>query len=130
MKKQKTSSRDAFLWADCVGGLLVGFFVLLFAGTLSHWEGLPDGIILFSAAANLLYGSYSLFVTTRRRRPRYLVAILSVANMCWMIPCVTIVVFYWNQITPTGIAHMMVEGVYVASLGFLEWRMLDQLTTT
>ena len=53
------------LWLDCIGGLVVGTVVLIFASLLSDWEGLPKTTVRFMGIANLAYGSYSFYVTTR-----------------------------------------------------------------
>jgi len=37
------------------------------------------------------------------------------------------VVTYWNEISALGICHMLAEGIYVASLGVIEWRWRNAL---
>ena len=116
------------LWLDCLGGLVVGAVVLTFCKTISSLDGLPLAMIIVTGVANLAYGSYSLFVTTRKNRPRFLVQILALANMGWLVVCVVIVSLNWQQITALGLLHIIGEGVYVASLGFVEWMWRNEIS--
>lgn len=117
------TTKDKILWTDCLGGLTVGVIVLLFHRFLSHWENLPISIVLTMGCVNLLYGSFSLYVTTRYPRPRYLISILAAANMCWLLVCIGIVVSYRNEIALLGFLLVLGEGMYVSALGYIEWRM-------
>ena len=115
------------LWLDCLGGIVVGIVVLAICQRLSNWEGLPLTIIVALGLVNLSYGTYSLYVTTRRPRPMNLVKILAVANMAWLVVCIAIASTYWNQITGLGLLHLLGEGAYVAGLGYTEWKMREML---
>ena len=115
------------LWVDCLGGLLVGVLVLLFSNLISEWDALPLTIIRFVGFANLVYGSYSIWVTTRNPRKIILVKILALANMAWLIVCITIIVMHWSEISWFGTIHKLVEGIYVASLGVIEWKWRESL---
>ena len=116
------SNKHRILWVDCLGALIVGIMVLLICQPLSRWGGLPTTTVIGVGIANLVYGIYSLVVATRHPRPMFLVVMLAFANMTWLFVCVTIVVWNWQQITLFGILHVGGEGMYVAILGFTEWR--------
>lgn len=73
VSSRNVRSRDWLLWVDCVGGLLVGAVVLCFCSWLSQIEGLPESTVVVMGVANLVYGLFSLFVTTRRVRPARLI---------------------------------------------------------
>jgi len=120
---------DRILWVDCLGGLAVGLIVFVFCRLISEWQNLPLKVVLLMGAANLIYGCYSLYVTTRKQRPSGLVKLLSIANMVWLLVCSAIVVMYWSQISLFGMAHVIGEGIYVAGLGFVEWKMKESLAT-
>lgn len=121
-KKLSTkSSRDWLLWTDCIGGLTVGALVLSVHQFLSRIEGFPAFVIIFIGTANLAYGSFSLFVTTRNPRPIGLIKALAVANIAWLIVCLGIVFWWFKSATVVGILLVLGEGIYVASLGILEW---------
>ena len=122
------SDKQNILWLDCIGGLLVGVLILSFSNLISELDGLPLGIIRFVGFANLIYGSFSIWVTTRSPRKMILVKILALANIAWLVVCITIVATYWNDISWFGTIHKLVEGIYVSSLGVIEWRWLKSLT--
>ena len=118
------------LWLDCVGGLVVGIIVLVFCKVLSNWEGLPLSVVAFMAIMNLVYGAFSLFITLRKPRPIILVRILAIANMAWLLVCIAIVATWFNQLTLLGWIHVLGEGLYVATLGWVEWKWRDRIGTT
>lgn len=97
--------------------------------TTKSLGGLPLNVVLATGSANLIYGSYSLFVTTRKNRSLKLVKILAAANMFWLVVCVGILIAYWNQISVLGVLHVAGEGIYVSALGLVEWKMKESLTT-
>ena len=125
----ESKNRGRILWVDCIGGLVVGIVVLAFCQLISGWQNLPLATVIVMGAANLAYGGYSLFVTTQKKRPLILVKILAMANMVWLLVCVAIAAMYWRQISLLGIAHVIGEGIYVAGLGFVEWKMKASLAT-
>ncbi len=125
-----TTSRDWILWLDCLGGLLVGVLVLLGYPFLVRIEGLPESTVISMGVANLIYGAFSLFVTTRQRRHIGLVRTLALANMAWLAVCVGIVVRWFNTATAVGVLLIVGEGVYVAALGLIEWTWRAILATS
>jgi hypothetical protein len=50
------------------------------------------------------------------------VKILSLANIAWLAVCIAIVGWHWSEISFFGVIHKIGEGLYVASLGLMEWR--------
>lgn len=120
-------TKQNILWVDCVGGIFVGLLVLCFFRLVSSLGGLPIWIVLLVGFANLLYGTYSLWLTTRSHRPMVLLQVLAFANMAWLLVCLAIVVSHWNEITIFGIVHKLTEGIYVATLGCLEWQWRETL---
>ncbi len=120
---QMNSNKQKILWVDCLGALIVGVIVLIICRPLSRWDGLPVATIVAIGVANLVYGTYSLYVTTRDPRPLGLVAILALANMAWLLVCIAIIALNWERITLFGLVHVFGEGVYVAGLGYSEWKL-------
>ena len=115
------ASKRNILWLDCIGGLIVGVAVLTFFRAVGSLGGLQTAVVIGMGLANLLYGSYSLFVATRKPRPRRLVEILAYGNMAWLGVCVLVTFLEWDRVTPLGILHVIGEGIYVAGLGIVEW---------
>lgn len=120
-------TKQNILWVDCIGGLVVGVLVLSLVRLVSVLGGLPVWIVLVVGGANLLYGTYSLWLTTRTHRPMILLKVLAFANMAWLLVCLAIIVSYWSEITLFGMAHKLTEGIYVATLGYLEWQWRETL---
>lgn len=116
------TNKQSILWLDCVGALIVGIVILCACQLISEWDSLPLWIILGVGLANLAYGTYSFWVTTRNPRPMVLLKILALANIMWLAVCIAIVVWNWDNISVFGIFHKFAEGIYVASLGCIEWR--------
>ncbi len=120
-------AKNRILWVDCIGGLVVGCLVLLLHRLLSEWEKLPLWLILAMGTANLVYGSFSLYTTTRNPRPLKLVQTLAIANMVWLGICVAIIAVYWQRISLVGFSLVLLEGIYVGSLGYWEWNWQQML---
>lgn len=116
------------LWVDCLGGLVVGLLVLFGREQICEWENLPLSIVVGMGAANLLYGSFSLYVTLQQRRPRRLVEMLAVANIAWLLVCLAIVLKHSSEMSLVGFVHVIGEGVYVAALGIMEWSWRTELS--
>ena len=119
----------ALLWIDSLGGLAAGVLVLGLSGWLSALHGLPQAVLVFTAAANLVYGSYSLSLALRRRRTRAAVYPLIFANGAWTAVCFGLATLFWETITGFGIAHLIGEGLYVGGLALVEWRQRKRLVT-
>lgn len=117
------------LWVDCVGAALAGVAVIALSGWLSRLEGLPQGVLLFTGAVNLLYGAYSFSLATRTQRPMPLIKLLVVANLAWAPVCLGLLATFSATATPFAFAHLVGEAIYVGGLGVLEWRNRDLLLT-
>lgn len=110
------------LWIDCTAGAIVGLFLLLLSPWLAPLYGLPQGLLLFNASANLLYGSYSFSLARRAVRPMPLLLLLVLANAAWSAVCLVLVARYWHDATPLGVATLAFESLFVGGLAALEWR--------
>jgi hypothetical protein len=117
------------LWVDCIGAALVGVAVLALSEWLSELHGLPRGLLLFTGAVNLLYGSYSFSLARRDRRPLVLLRVLVFANATWACVCVGLLVAFGAGATPFGVVHLGGEALYVGGLAVLEWRWRHVLLT-
>lgn len=69
------------LWVDCIGAGFVGVTVIAISGQLSELEGLPQKVLLFTGAMNLLYGTYSFSLAIREIRPLPQIKLLVIANV-------------------------------------------------
>jgi membrane-associated PAP2 superfamily phosphatase len=118
------------LWVDCLGGALAGGAVIALSGWLSHLEGLPQEVLLFTGAVNLLYASYSFSLAIRTERPMRRIKLLVVANLAWAPVCLGLVIAFSATATPVAYLHLGGEAVYVAGLAALEWRYREVLRST
>jgi len=119
---------DKILWIDCLGGLAIGGLVIACCRMLGSLENLPVAVVFGMGLSNLCYGSFSLYVTTRKPRRVHWVKILAIANMLWLLVCLVIVVRFRQKISAWGLIAVIGEGLFVASLGYTEWRWRDHLS--
>jgi len=117
------------LWVDCVGAAVAGVAVIALSGWLSALEGIPEGVLLFTGAVNLLYACYSFSLAVRAERPPRRIALLVVANLAWAPVCIGLAAAFSATATPFGYVHLVGEAVYVGGLGVLEWRHRALLVT-
>ena len=117
------------LWVDCTAGALVGVTVIVLAGWLSGVEGLPRNVLLFTGVVNVLYAGYSFSLAVRAERPMGLIKLLVFANLAWVPVCLGLALFFRNEATFFGFAHLLGEGVFVGGLAMLEWQNRHRLLT-
>lgn len=121
--------RRNLLWIDCSAGLLVGALVLLLHELLTRWYGLPYGLVVFLGAMNLVYGTYSLSLALRKKRPLQLIRLLASANMAWAFVCIALALGFLGTASPVGLVLLFGEGVFVGALGLVEWQSRGLLTS-
>ena len=103
--------------------------MVLLSAPLSTLEGLPRELLLFTGAANLMYGSYSFSLARRHHRPERLIKVLVIANLAWVPVCFALAIAYASTATPFGFLHLIGEGVFVGGLAVLEWQNRSLLLT-
>lgn len=118
------------LWVDCLGALLAGVAVLSLSSWLSGLYGLSQPFLVFLAVVNLVYGTFSLSLAARPKRPLALVSLLAAANVAWgFLFCFGAAIALAPTASPFGLTHLIGEGIYVGGLGLLEWRRRHHLVT-
>jgi hypothetical protein len=117
------------LWVDCIAAALAGFAVLTLSGWLSSLYALPEELLLFTGAINLLYGCYSFTLATRATRPRSLIYLLVFANLLWTAVCLGLAALFGGSASLFGMGHLVGEAVFVGTLASLEWKYRDQMIT-
>ena len=110
------------LWVDCTAGAVAGVTVLALSGWLSRLYGLPQKLLLFIAAVNLLYACYSFTLARRSHRPLRPIQLLVCANAAWAPVCLALAVTYWHRASWFGIAHLAGEAIFVGALAAMEWK--------
>ncbi len=107
---------------DGIAGLMAGTFSLTFSAWLAELYGLPRSIVVFNGIVNLMYGTYSSTLASLRHRPIAMVIALSFANCLWALFCFAFVFQMPASATVFAVGQALFEGVFVGSLGVLEWR--------
>lgn len=115
------------LWVDSIAGLVVGTLTLAMVRWLSRWYGLPHDLLVLMGTANLVYGTYSLSLAIRPKRPKILIGVLITANLLWAVLCVWWVVQYGATVSIFGRIYLIGEALFVGGLALLEWRWRELL---
>lgn len=120
------------LTLDGSGGLVAGALVLALRGPIASFYGLSLGVVTFVALANLMYGAYSSTLALRASRgtlpSRRAVDVLIVANACWTLVCLGILVTTRGTAGIFGQLHVGLEGLYVLGLAVVEARYVRPLS--
>jgi hypothetical protein len=111
------------LWADFTAGASAGVFVLSLSIWLESIYVIPRLLLLFMGTAGLLYASLALALASRPVPPPPLVALLGSANLVWAALCVLIAFNLLSSASWLGLAHLVVEAVFVSWLGVNELRL-------
>lgn len=114
------------LWVDGLAGGVVGILMLLLREPLTKLYELPLTLVTFIAAANLTYASYSLTLARRavinKTPSRRAIDVLVFANLLWAVVCVGMILAIHRQASLFGLAHIALEGMFVAALAVTEHR--------
>jgi hypothetical protein len=110
------------LWIDGGAGAVVGVVVLVLMGWLSALYRLPLELVRFMGLMNLVYGTYSLTLASRRRRPSWSIVLLVVANSAWAFACVWWSMLHWSTASVLGQVQLLGEALFVGALAAIEWR--------
>ena len=106
---------------DGFGGLIVGMLVLLLHPFLADWYGIPENIVRMMGITNLVYGSYSHFLTKRCECSLKAIVFLVFANLIWTLICFFLWFILGEKMTTLGQIVVLGEGIYVGVLACLEW---------
>jgi hypothetical protein len=110
------------LWVDCSAALSAGAAIVSLSGWLSGLYALPREFLVTIGAVNVAYGLYSFSLAVRERRPQGLIVFLVVANATWSAVCWIAALALATSASLYGIAHLVLEGLFVAGLAVMEWK--------
>lgn len=110
------------LWIDGLSALIGGLFVLSLRTFLADFYALPLRLITVIGLVNMIYATFGLWLASRTDRSIGLVTTLALANHSWAVVCVSLVLAFTREAHAIGLAHILFEGAYVATLGTVEWR--------
>ena len=118
------------LWVDCTAGAVVGAAMLAASWWVAPRLGLPHGVLVFTALANLVYGAYSFSLARQPEAPKPLVRVLVAANLTWTVVCFVLSASFAGPGSGLGAAYLAIEGVIVGALAAVEGVALRQAVTS
>ena len=101
--------------------------MLAVSAWLSPWYQLPQSLLVCMGIGNLAYAAFSFSLARRTVRPRALLVTLVAANATWALLCAFAALLVSDRASAFGMAHLVVESLFVGTLAGLEWRYRDLL---
>ena len=114
--------RRNILRIDGSAGLSAGIVVLLLSDILVGLYQIPTWLLSVNISANIVYGIGASLLASWQHRPIGAIVALSVANLLWAVVCLVTAVLLVPTASLFGVGHFVLEGIFVATLGILEWR--------
>jgi hypothetical protein len=113
---------------DSGGGLCAGAAMLMLHDWLTTLYRVPVTLVWGVAAMNVLYGLSSGLLLLRRPVPLHpWMRRLAVANMVWALVCALLAIRWVTSASWIGTTALLLEAVFVGGLGWIEWRMAQQM---
>lgn len=111
---------------DGGAALCAGLATLALHVWLARLHGFAAQLVLLIGLVNVLYAVYSGTLAWRAARGhaprRVAVDCLVLGNLTWTAVCAGIVFCQWRTANWPGLAHVALEGLFVAALALLELR--------
>ena len=114
--------RRIILRIDGSAGLSAGVVVWLLSDMLIGLYQIPTWLLTINISANLVYGIGASLLAAWHHRPIGAVVALSMANLLWAVLCLVTAVLLVPTASLFGVGHFVFEGIFVATLGIIEWR--------
>jgi len=114
--------RRNILRIDGSAGLSAGMVVWLLSDVLIGLYQIPTWLLTINISANIAYGIGASLLASWQHRPLGAIVALSVANLLWAVVCLVTAVLLVPTASLFGVGHFVLEGIFVATLGILEWR--------
>lgn len=114
------------LWADSIlggGTALIGLFCY---AELVDFLGLPANLIIIIAVVTLAYALLALSLAFKSQPSVSLLRLLIYANWVWTVISVGLLIAYFRDATPFGVAFLILQVVVVGLLAYLEGRIVQQ----
>ena len=107
---------------DGSAGFITGVIMWLLSDVLVALYQIPPWLFTINIMANLIYGIGASLLASWQHRPHGAVVALSVANLLWAVLCIVTAMVIAPTASIFGIGHFVGEGLFVGTLGVLEWR--------
>lgn len=118
---------------DSLAGLIAGGLVLAALPIVTVWHNWSYDFARFIGLANVAYGCYSgvlaLYARRRMRIARLTAILLIVANSAWAVHCLAQVWLLRESASYLGLAHLLLEAIFVGGLAYIESRIVLPVAT-
>jgi hypothetical protein len=112
---------------DGCAGLIAGLVVWTLSDTLVALYQIPAWLLSINIIANIVYGMAGSLLASWPQRSIQAIMSLSIANLLWAVMCLITAVLLIPTASLFGVGHFVIEGLFVGTLGVLEWRWRNQL---
>jgi hypothetical protein len=109
------------LVADATISGATGVLMIVGAGALEPWLGVPAWLLRTAGIALLPFAALVGLAATRASLPRSAVLAVIALNVLWAIECLVVLATGWLDPTRFGIAFIVAQAVTVVVLAELQW---------
>jgi hypothetical protein len=120
----KTHPKIIFL-VDGLGALLTAFLLLGILIPLQGFFGMPKNILIILSLIALAFAVYSLgcYFFLKGNWKLFLFGI-SIANFFYCCLTLTLIYFFYSELTGLGVTYFLVEVMVVMGLVMVEWKLI------
>ena len=98
--------------------------MLLLREPVAALYGMSVAWVTGLATVNLVYSSIGITLLRCRLRPSWGVWVLIVANVSWTLVSWSLALVVRTNVSPFGVAHLVIEGAYVLALASIEAKLV------
>lgn len=121
----RLDAKKLFL-VDSLGALVSALMLGLVLTSFETSFGMPKNILYVLAALACLFSVYSMvcFLANIKNRGPYL-KFIAIVNLLYCALTLALVIYFFQQLTPLGVAYFLLEIIIVVTLAIIEWRTAD-----
>jgi hypothetical protein len=111
---------------DGLGALLSAFFLFAVLGTFSEYFGMSPTILIRLSAIAMIFALYSMtcfFFLKDNWKP--FLRIICAANLLYSCLTISLVIYFYKNLTLLGIAYFLAEIIVILGLVFVELKALN-----
>lgn len=112
---------------DALSGAAIGVLQLGLTGLLSALLGLPAALLQGSGLAIFGFVALAAWLAMRSVPPRAALTALVLGNFAWVAGCIALAFGAAGEITPMGMAYVLVQALVVLVLAELQWMALRRV---
>ena len=125
---RQLNEKTIFLFDGC-GAALSTISLGLVLPAIQPWIGMPLQALYLLALIPVFYGIYSLacYRLADPHKPIWLQGIM-VANLLYCVLTTMLLLLYWRELTPLGVAWFVVDALVIVGVVLLEYSVLKRTT--